>query len=127
MPATVTPVKLDLKKDERLLIEWSDGHTSTYSLELLRTMCPCALCKTVRSGADPHALLPQARKKTSLTILPGNFAEPLTVLSAELVGNYALRLEWSDQHGSGIYSFVYLREIDPNLQKNLPPSSSDKA
>jgi len=35
------------------------------------------------------------------------------VLKAELVGNYALRIDWSDDHGSGIYSFEYLREISP--------------
>jgi DUF971 family protein len=29
------------------------------------------------------------------------------------VGNYALRIDWSDSHGSGIYSFQYLREICP--------------
>jgi DUF971 family protein len=49
--------------------------------------------------------------KSSLTILPGNYAEPLKVTAVERVGNYALRLEWSDSHGSGIYSFQYLREI----------------
>src|SRR5688500_2686071 len=111
--AGVAPIKLDLKKDERLLIEWSDGRVGNYSLTYLRTMCPCALCKTVREGANPHDLMPQPRKKTSLNILPGNFSEPLKVLSAELVGNYALQLEWSDGHGSGIYSFAYLRQICP--------------
>jgi DUF971 family protein len=53
------------------------------------------------------------KKKTSLTILPGNYARPVVVVDAELVGNYALRLEWSDDHASGIYSFQYLREISP--------------
>jgi len=38
---------------------------------------------------------------------------PPSVLKAELVGNYALRIDWSDDHGSGIYSFEYLREISP--------------
>jgi len=53
------------------------------------------------------------QKKPLLTILPGNYAKPLSALSAELVGNYALRIDWSDEHGSGIYSFQYLREICP--------------
>ena len=45
----------------------------------------------------------------------GGFKEgPVTVVSAEPVGNYALRLQWSDDHGSGIYSFAYLREIRPD-------------
>jgi DUF971 family protein len=68
-------------------------------------MCPCAQCRIVRAGEGE-------KKKSSLHILPGNFSEPLSVVHAELVGNYALRIDWSDQHSSGIYSFEYLRELD---------------
>jgi DUF971 family protein len=106
MTPETTPVKLDLKKTERLAVTWSDGRACTYPLSLLRTMCPCALCKTVRAGE-------KEKKKTSLTILPGNFSGPLAVTHAELVGNYALRIDWSDGHNSGIYSFEYLRSICP--------------
>jgi DUF971 family protein len=111
MAVSLTPSKLDLKKDQGLTITWADGGVTSFTVSQLRTMCPCALCKTVRSGSDPHQLLATPAKKTSLTILPGNFAEAITVLSAELVGNYAIKLEWSDGHGSGIYSFSYLREM----------------
>ena len=106
MSPQTTPVRLDLKKDERLEIEWQDGKVCTYSLALLRTQCPCALCKEQRATE-------KAKPKTSLTILPGNFSGRLTVLDAHLVGNYAIQLEWSDKHESGIYSFQYLREICP--------------
>jgi DUF971 family protein len=99
-------VRLDLKKDERLEIQWQDGKVCTYSLTLLRTQCPCALCREQRQAE-------QRRPKTSLTVLPGNFSGKLTVLDAHLVGNYAIQLEWSDKHESGIYSFQYLREICP--------------
>jgi len=37
------------------------------------------------------------------------------VKHAELVGNYAMKIEWSDGHDSGIYSFQYLRELDPKV------------
>ena len=112
MTPQTTPVRLDLKRDEKLTVEWQDGRVCVYPITLLRTMCPCAACKNVRSAtSEPEP----AKKKTSLTVLPGNFASgPITVLSAELVGNYALKLEWSDQHSTGIYSFQYLREICPN-------------
>jgi len=103
--AQAIPLKLRLDRARGLEIHWSEGQKSEYSLSFLRTMCPCATCKTLRDqSATP-------RKKTSLTVLPGNFSAPLAALSAELVGNYALRIEWSDQHGTGIYSFTYLREI----------------
>lgn len=107
-----TPTRLHLKRAERLEIDWSDGRQCVYTIEYLRSMCPCAQCRTVREG-DPHKLQVTPQKKPLLTILPGNYANPLSALSAELVGNYALRIDWSDEHGSGIYSFQYLREICP--------------
>jgi DUF971 family protein len=116
----VTPVNIDLKRDERLLIDWSDGTRSVYAVSLLRTMCPCALCRSVREGVDPHDISPKPaeKRKPALNILPGNFAQSLRVVNAELVGNYAIRLEWSDNHGSGIYSFQYLRELDAMRNKS---------
>jgi DUF971 family protein len=113
MTPQTTPVRLDVKKEERLDIDWQDGKHCTYSLSLLRTMCPCAQCRMVRDGTDPHDISPAQKRKPLLTILPGNFAEKLTVKNASLVGNYALKIEWSDGHDSGIYSFQYLREICP--------------
>ena len=105
-----TPTRLHLKRDERLEIDWQDGRKCVYTIEYLRSMCPCAQCRTVREG-DPHRLHVTPQKKPLLTILPGNYAKPLAAVAAELVGNYALRIDWSDEHGSGIYSFQYLREI----------------
>lgn len=99
------PRRLNLKKDEKLEIEWADGETSVYSIGYLRSMCPCAQCKGVR---EQQASKPKSR---SLTVLPGNYTGPVTVETAELVGNYALKLVFSDQHDLGIYSFEYLRGI----------------
>jgi DUF971 family protein len=100
-----TPQKLDLKRDEKLEILWKDGTRSVYPLGLLRSMCPCATCKEVRAA--------QQGRNSRLNVLPGNYSQPLTVLKAELVGNYALQIDWSDDHSSGIYSFDYLRSISP--------------
>ena len=106
MASSTTPIRLNLKKDEQLEIDWADGLKSVFSISMLRTMCPCAQCKTVREGeAGP--------KKSLLRMLPGNWSEQIFAASAELVGNYALRIDWSDNHGSGIYSFHYLRSISP--------------
>src|SRR5690242_9685362 len=112
MTPQTTPLRLDLKRDEKLVIEWEDGHRCVYPIGYLRTMCPCASCKTVREE--------RRQKKTLLPILPGNFAEPLKAVGAELVGNYALRIDWSDQHSSGIYSFEYLRGICPEQKSPSP-------
>jgi DUF971 family protein len=100
-----TPARLDLKKDQKLTIHWQDGKISEYSIGYLRSMCPCAQCKLVREG--------DRKSKSLLKILPGNYAAPVTAVAAELVGNYALRIDWSDQHATGIYSFQYLRDLSP--------------
>jgi DUF971 family protein len=101
----ITPIRLDLKKTERLQIDWQDGLKSIYPLSLLRSLCPCAVCKTQREE--------QAKRKSLLNILPGNYSGEIQAVHAELVGNYALRIEWSDKHDSGIYSFQYLRDVSP--------------
>lgn len=56
-------------------------------------------------------------KKNPLTVLPsrpaGPAQAPLTIVHAELAGNYALKIEFSDGHSAGIFTWDYLREIDP--------------
>lgn len=106
-----TPTRLDLKRDERLEIQWQDGVLGVYPIGLLRAMCPCAKCKDERKAAPPPS--PGGKKKTSLNVLQGDHSKPLSVMSAEMVGNYAIKLDWSDGHSSGIYSFQYLRDICP--------------
>ena len=120
MTPQTTPIRLSLKRDEKLEIDWEDGRRSVYPIVYLRSMCPCAQCKITRearpdAGAGGGAAGDTGEKKKSLRLsgLPGNYAAPLSATGAERVGNYALRIDWSDGHGSGIYSFQYLREISP--------------
>ena len=103
MQTPVTVTRLDLKKTESLTVEFGDGKVHIFPLSVLRSNCPCASCRTLRES--------QAARPRGLTILPGNYSGPITATSAELVGNYALQIEWSDGHGSGIYSWEFLREL----------------
>lgn len=105
MPPQTTPIRLNLKRDQKLEIDWEDGHKSIYTISYLRSMCPCAQCKAMREE--------QRQSRSLLRVLPGDHSKPLAAENAELVGNYALRIDWSDRHGSGIYSFDYLRQISP--------------
>lgn len=101
------PTHIDLKKDKGLTIQWPDGSTSYFSIPYLRKMSPSADARQLREDMA----------KNPLTVLPASFGRaasaPLTATSAELVGNYALRIVFSDGHATGIYSWDYLREIDP--------------
>ena len=45
----------------------------------------------------------------------------LKMLHVEEVGTYAIRIDWSDGHNTGIYSFDHLRQICPcNVCKASP-------
>jgi DUF971 family protein len=108
MDPPATPLRLNLKRDEKLEIHWQDGRVSNYPIRYLRANCPCASCKSFREEQA-------AKPKSRLTVLAGsNVSEgPLIAVTAQLVGGYAIQIEWSDHHNSGIYSFQYLRDIDP--------------
>jgi DUF971 family protein len=109
------PHALDLKKDQGLTIVWSDGARSYYPIAYLRKMSPSADMRQLREHMrdNPLTVLPSRP--------PSNSPAPLAALSAELVGNYALRIHFSDGHSTGIYSWAYLREID---RGDTPPSPS---
>jgi DUF971 family protein len=106
-PEPVHPVHLDLKRDTALTVRWSDGTTSVYPIAYLRRMSPSADARQLR----------EEMARNPLTVLPasaGRSSGPLTAEGAEMVGNYALRVRFSDGHDTGIYSWSYLREIDPD-------------
>jgi len=69
-------------------------------------MSPSAEVRALREelASNPLAVVPAA---------PPHADGPLTALGAELVGNYAVRISFSDGHQTGIYSWEYLQEIDP--------------
>ena len=113
----MTPTRLDLKRDERLRVEWPDGREDALPVTYLRRMCPCAECRMAREGRDPHKLFAPADegggKKVRLGVVPASKASDATVAveRAERVGSYALKLFFTDGHSAGIYSWAYLREL----------------
>src|SRR5260370_6422441 len=55
------PVALSKEGDDRLLIQWSDGHRSVYAWQHLRKNCPCAGCREERvQPPDPFRILKPA-------------------------------------------------------------------
>jgi DUF971 family protein len=112
------PTRLDLKKDKGLTVEWADGRTSYYSIVYLRKMSPSADARQLREeqAKNPLAVLPAS----AVRAMGNSGGGPLVALSAEMVGNYALKIVFSDGHETGIYSWAYLREIDPAAGKPRP-------
>ena len=98
--AALRPVALKKDGDDRLIIEWQDGHRSVYAWTHLRSHCPCAGCREERAQPpDPFRIL----KPTELA--------PLKPVAIEPIGHYAYKIVWSDGHDSGLFTLEHLREL----------------
>jgi DUF971 family protein len=105
MTVSTDPEHIAISKSKGIKIDWKDGHHSEYSLTYLRDKCPCAGC-TGAHGTPPR--VPEAEQPAN----PFQMYKPaLKMLGVEPVGNYAVRINWSDGHNTGIYSWEHLRAI----------------
>jgi DUF971 family protein len=80
-----------------MLLKWNTGERAEIPYEELRFQCPCAGCVNELTGE---------RMIRREDVLAG--VKPLQV---ELVGRYALRIQWSDGHQAGMFSFERLWEL----------------
>ena len=80
-------------------IRWSDGHESVYPGLYLRSHCPCAACIDEWTGRP--------------RIIPDSLPPDVRPLAINLVGRYAIQIDWSDGHTTGIYAFEQLRALCP--------------
>ena len=98
---SVTPADLKVKlAEQKLFVDWKDGKHSEYLLAQLRRICPCATCRTQREQESDNPLKILKSDPTGVR-----------VVSARLVGNYAIQFDWSDGHNTGIFDFRFLRSL----------------
>ncbi|MDQ3426247.1 MAG: DUF971 domain-containing protein [Gemmatimonadota bacterium] len=84
------------RRDDGLLIEWDDaGHQGWYTARELRLACPCAACVEEMTGRP--------------LLQPAAVPADVRPVSLALVGAYGLKVQWSDGHSTGIYTFEQLR------------------
>ena len=102
------PEHIAISKSKGIKIDWHGGHRSEYSLAYLRDECPCATC-TGAHGTEPQKSNYSAEPKTLFPM----YKPTLKMLHVEPIGQYAVRIDWSDGHNTGIYSFDHLRKICP--------------
>jgi DUF971 family protein len=86
---------------EELAIKWEDGSENFIALEKLRRACPCAGCMGERD------IMGQLHKGPEQALSPRCFQ----LTRIEPVGGYGVQPVWADGHGSGIFSFDYLRRL----------------
>ena len=104
----VTPEDLSWREDGAMMVVWSDGRSSVYEPEYLRSICPCAECRGTHGTPKKafHILsaaqVQQADKQTQ-------------IVGVEPMGHYAILFHWGDGHKDGIYSWPYLRAMSPEI------------
>lgn len=97
--SAVRPMDFRLVGENEFLITWNDGHRSLFQARHLRFLCPCAQCVDERTGKRMIAW--------------SQILSDIKILRAEPVGRYAYKLQFSDTHQTGIYSFEFLRALCP--------------
>jgi DUF971 family protein len=96
-----TPTNLQALREQHLLrIAWADGE---YDLPFayLRRQCECANCVNEWTGER--------------ILDPRSVSDDISIEKMDLVGNYAVRVAWSDGHNSGLYTWKRLRELAQRL------------
>jgi len=89
------PEAIDVTADHALRITWPGGKQFTVPARELRDGCPCAGCVEEMTG-----------KKL---LDPATIPADIRPLAINPVGNYAIQVDWSDGHGTGLYTWATLR------------------
>ncbi len=100
-------VKVHVSTGQGVDITWVDGHSSHYDFAFLREKCPCATCNDERNKKAEAAAMPGAGAALPM------FKPKPTARQAKAMGNYAIQIEFTDGHSTGIYSFDLLRTLCP--------------
>ncbi|MBU2582138.1 MAG: iron-sulfur cluster carrier protein ApbC [Alphaproteobacteria bacterium] len=92
----VAPPELSLAEDGATLeVEFADGAKHSLSAEMLRVMSPSAEVQ----GHSPSERQTVAKKKN------------VKIKELKPVGNYAVKIEFDDGHGTGLFSWEYLQKL----------------
>ena len=99
--ASITDLTLD-QKSKVLSLSVDDGRSFDLSCEYLRVYSPSAEVR----GHGPGQEVLQTGK------------EDVNIVAIEPVGNYAVRLVFSDEHDTGLYAWDFLIELGENKDDN---------
>lgn len=101
-PAIVWPEEIRLSKaKDTLFVKFDNGYETTLTAELLRVESPSAEVQGHGSG-----------QKTT----PAGKAN-VTIAAIEPVGNYAIRISFSDGHDTGLFSWDILHDYGQRQQQ----------
>ena len=96
------PSEVRVARDRRsLTIAFDDGVSHTLPAEMLRVLSP---------SAEVQGHSPEQR-----VTVPGKI--DVAIAAVDPVGNYAVRLTFSDGHNTGLFSWTYLRRLGDERAK----------
>ncbi len=92
------PTDIKLKRAEGIVeLSWRDETPRRHDVRTLRCECACAACVDERTGV----------RTLDIETVP----DDIGITNMELVGNYALKLSFSDGHDTGIYTWDRLHQM----------------
>lgn len=93
------PVEIVALLRSTIAITWEDDHKTVYGARDLRLHCRCAHCIEEMTGKP--------------LLDPASVPESVRARAVHVVGQYAIQIDWSDGHNTGIYKFLDLRANCP--------------
>ena len=101
-PATLWPEEIRLsKRKDSLFVKFDHGFETTLSAELLRVESPSA---EVQGHGVGQKITPTGKANVTISAL-------------EPVGNYAIRISFSDGHDTGLFSWQILHDYGHRQQQ----------
>lgn len=92
----IWPNELKVSKDRRMLaVSFNDGTVANLPAEMLRVLSPSA--EVQGHGPGQAVTVPGKRDVAIRSVAP--------------TGNYAVRIGFDDGHDTGIFTWIYLREL----------------
>ncbi len=102
-----SPQNIRALKDERIIeLIWGPDKVSRLPFAAIRRDCRCAVCVDEFSGRQ--------------LLDPSSIPDDLGLEEISISGNYALRIRWSDQHDSGLFTWAHLSDLSDRLEHPVP-------
>lgn len=95
-----SPPPIDIKANTSagvLELTWAPGQVAKLSFIKVRGACACASCVNEWTGQP--------------ILDPASISADIHIKNLALVGNYALRITWSDGHETGLFTWQRLKEL----------------
>ena len=105
-PMSLVPINIKALREEHCFeLQWPDGSSHRLPFRYLREECPCARC---------------VDENTGIRILdPATISEEIEPVELGYIGNYALKISWSDGHDTGLFTWERLHQLGLHVQPQV--------